>query len=536
MQTGNNPLAQAAALMQRGDAAGAYKLCQQLIDRMPQEANLWYLVGMAAFRLGRGEEALQHLDRALEIRPRGPIMRMNRGQVRIALGRPDEGVEDLEVAIQAKPDLAEAHERLTAVLAQLGRHAEAIEACRRALQRFPNALEIRARLAAVLEQKSLLDEARQEAEAVLRAQPGHDRAEFTLAKIEARGGDLAAARKRLEGLLKRRLAPAQVSAIAGELARILEKLGAHEAAFEAAERANRASLEMVPPALRDSRAVLERVSRCRQFFGPDRSPPAADQMAGGREPPIFLVGFPRSGTTLTEQILSAGGHARASDEQPIIPSLLAELCRQHGEENFPALLADLTAEELAALRERYWVLAEEMCGPLPQDQRFLDKLPLNLADLGLIHWLFPEARVLVLLRDPRDVCVSCFFNQFVPNEAMIQFTSFERTVRFYTVVMGLWLHYREALQLDYREVRYEDLVGDLETTVRSLYDFCGLRWTDAALKFHEKVSERDIRTPSYTAVNQPIYKASVRRWQRYEPQIQDHIAPLKPFVERFGYE
>ncbi len=536
MQTGNNPLAQAAALMQRGDAAGAYKLCQQLADRMPQEANLWYLMGMAAFRLGQGEEALQHLDRALEIRPQGPVMRMNRGLVRCQLGMAPEGLADLREAVRLRPDQLEAHQHLTSMLAGLGRHAEAIEACREALARFPNALDIRARLASVLEQKSLLEEARAEAEAVLQAQPGNDGAEFTLARIEARGGELAAARQRLETLLKRALPPARRSGVAGELAGILDRLGEPEAAFRAAERANEAALEMVPPALRGSTALPDRIRRCRAFFAPERVAGWGRAPDDGRDAPLFLVGFPRSGTTLTEQILSASGQVQASDEQPMVSLLLKELFQAHGEANYPALLSGLEAGEIARLRARYWALAEKMCGPLDPGRRFLDKLPLNIVELGLIHRLFPEARVLVLLRDPRDVCLSCFMNQFVPNEAMIHFTDLARTGSLYAAVMGLWLYYREVLPLDFHELRYEDLVEDFETRARGALEFFGLQWTDEVLDFHRHVGKRDVRTPSYRAIASGINRNAVARWTRYRAQLEPILPELAPFVEAFGYE
>ncbi len=530
----NQPLGQAlqqvAALLERGDAAGAYAACRPLAERAPGEANVWYLLGMAAFRMGHGEEALSCLDRALAIRPKGPVMRMHRGQVRCALGRMQEGLEDLREAVRLKPDLAEAQEALTTALANLGRQGEAIEACRTALARMPGLVGIRARLADLLEQKSRLDEAAREAEAVLQARPGDSRARFILARVEARRGELASARDRLQALLAQRLPPQQVSAIAGALARVLERLGEFDAAFEAAERANRATLEMVPPALREDEGFLRRIEVCREMCTAERL--AAWSKEGqddGIAAPLFLVGFPRSGTTLTEQILTASGQVHPSDEQPILLRLIEELG------DYPACLAGLTAEDAARLRRRYFEIAENLCGPLPANRRFLDKLPLNLVDLGLITRLFPEAKVLVLLRDPRDVCLSCIFNQFIPNEAMIHFTDIERTGRLYAAVMGLWLHYRDNLPLAFREQRYEDLVEDFEGQTRALLDFFGLEWTPTVLRFHEQVGERDVCTPSYAAISNPVSNKAVGRWRNYRNQLQPLMQYLDPFVEEFGY-
>ena len=523
-------LQQVAALLQRGDAAGAYAACKPLTEQAPGEANVWYLLGMAASRMGRGEEALSCLDRALAIRPQGPIMRMHRGLVRCAFGQMQEGLDDLREAVRLKPDLAEAQEALTATLANLGRHGEAIEACRAALERMPGQVGIRARLADLLEQKSRLDEAAREAEAVLRIRPGDGRAQFILARVEARRGELASARDRLQALLAQRLPPQQVSAIAGALARVQERLGEFDAAFEAAEQANRATLEMVPPPLREDDRFLRRIEACREVCTAERLAEwGGEAPDDGIEAPLFLVGFPRSGTTLTEQILTASGQVYPSDEQPILPRLIEELG------NYPDCLAGLTAEDVVRLRRRYFEIAESLCGPLPADQRFLDKLPLNIVDLGLIVRLFPEAKVLVLLRDPRDACLSCVFNQFVPNEAMIHFTSVERTGRLYAAVMGLWLHYREILPLAFRELRYEDLVEDFEGQARALLDFFGLTWTPSVLRFHEQVGERDVRTPSYAAISNPVSNKAVGRWRNYRNQLQPLMQYVDPFVEEFGY-
>jgi hypothetical protein len=153
----------------------------------------------------------------------------------------------------------------------------------------------------------------------------------------------------------------------------------------------------------------------------------------------------------------------------------------------------------------------------------------------MVYRLFPDARVIVVLRDPRDCCLSCFMQPFLPNQAMVNFLTLKQTVRFYAAVMDLWRHYRSELDLNYIEVRYEDLVEQFEPTARRLVDFVGEPWNDAVMKFFEHARTRDVRTPSYAAVASPIYSRAVGRWQHYHAQMEPVLEILQPYVAEFGY-
>lgn len=155
--------------------------------------------------------------------------------------------------------------------------------------------------------------------------------------------------------------------------------------------------------------------------------------------------------------------------------------------------------------------------------------------LPLIHLLFPNAKIIFALRDPRDVVTSCFTQQFLLNAAMFQFLSLETTARYYDAVMRLAETARARLPLDLHVVRYEDLVADFDSEVASLLRFLDLPWDERVHGFHDTARSRLIRTPSAAQVRQPLYASSVARWRRYERQLEPVLPKLKPWLEAYGY-
>jgi hypothetical protein len=253
--------------------------------------------------------------------------------------------------------------------------------------------------------------------------------------------------------------------------------------------------------------------------------------------PLFLVGFPRSGTTLTEQALASLDQIVPSDEKPFLSHLIRELpAFLNRPFSYPEDLGKLNTEELVKLRTRYWTLVDSMIGMPGNGKILLDKLPLNIIDLGMVYRLFPDARVIVVIRDPRDCCLSCFMQPFKLNQSMVNFLSLEQSAKFYAVIMDLLAHYREALDLQFLEIRYEDLVADFETEARRLIDFSGEDWDDTVLRYFEHARKRNVSTPSYSAVASPVYSRAIGRWQNYTQQMHPVLKILEPYINKFGYQ
>lgn len=260
-----------------------------------------------------------------------------------------------------------------------------------------------------------------------------------------------------------------------------------------------------------------------------------DARDDGVPAPVFLVGFPRSGTTLTERILSSHPDVTPSGEKPLVSRMIGRLNTLCGEGlGYPYNLNELTADQLAALRDGYWKLASDWCGARPESGLFLDKLPLNIIELCFIKRVFPEARIILLIRDPRDVCLSCFMQLFQPNDAMANFNDLESAARFYAAVMKLFARYEATLELNLVRIRYEDLVADMQGTVSGLLSFLGLDWDDRVLRYYQNRTYR-VLTPSDSDTRKPIFSRAVGRWRNYRKYLQPILPHLYPHLQRYGY-
>ena len=189
---------------------------------------------------------------------------------------------------------------------------------------------------------------------------------------------------------------------------------------------------------------------------------------------------------------------------------------------------------MAALRAHYWQQAERIAQT--HTQHWIDKLPLNIIHLGFVRWVFPNPKILVALRDPRDVAISCLRQSFRPNAAMAHFSSVEATANLYAAVMELWLHSRDELQLNWLAYRYEDLVTDPKSIIRRIIEHLGLTWSDELLDHTNIVRQRNIATPSYADVTEPMYARAIGQWQNYRTQLAPILLNLEPYVLAFGYE
>ncbi|MGH8337916.1 MAG: sulfotransferase family protein, partial [Gammaproteobacteria bacterium] len=234
--------------------------------------------------------------------------------------------------------------------------------------------------------------------------------------------------------------------------------------------------------------------------------------------PVFIVGMSRSGTTLVEQILASHPKVYGAGEiQALRRCARAEFGTGEDDDTLPMRLAALESGRFARIGARYSACLDALS---PDSARVTDKLPGNMALVGLIHLAFPRATIIHCVRDPRDTCVSCFSKLFTTGH----YFSYElgELGRFYRLYEELMHHWREVLPPGRMlEVRYEDVVTDIEGQARKLLAFCGLPWDDTCLRFYEAL--RPVRTASLTQVRQPIYASSVGRWKRYEK----YLDPLK---------
>jgi len=251
---------------------------------------------------------------------------------------------------------------------------------------------------------------------------------------------------------------------------------------------------------------------------------------------VFFCGFPRSGTTLMEQILEAHPETMTTGEDSPLQRLYETLpAPPPGQSIDAAHLAGLTAQARDNLRNRFIEIVGDRIGDIA-GKTLIDKLPLNLIELGAIARLFPDSRVLVALRDPRDCVLSGFMQPFRLNDAMACFLDLPKVAETYAMVMDLYAEQKQTSGLPIAEYRYEDLIDDFDGTVRRVIDFAGLDWHDDVANYRDRLAGRYIATPSYIAVTKGLNRQAIGRWRRYEAQMQPILPILAPYAARFGYE
>ena len=245
-------------------------------------------------------------------------------------------------------------------------------------------------------------------------------------------------------------------------------------------------------------------------------------------PPLaFLGGHPRSGTTLLEQILDAHPGVAAVDE-PV--AFLEVLQPEFHKSN------QLSSQRVNALRKSYVNALLQELGPAGAGKLLVDKNPSPTSRLPIWLRVFPELKVLIALRDPRDVVLSCYFQNIPLNSANVNFLSLERVAKHYSDLMGIWLLVREWDGFAWLETKYEDTVADTAAEGRRVTEFLGLQWHEEQGRFYEKSAQKQLYSPTYQDVTQPVYKRSVARWHAYEKHLAPILPALEPFCRKFGYE
>ena len=308
---------------------------------------------------------------------------------------------------------------------------------------------------------------------------------------------------------------------------IEERRGNAAAAFASFERMNSEAVIEVPPETGDS--YRETIERRLKAWTPDwaaRWTVSAAPSDGPRDP-IFLIGFPRSGTTLLDTMLMGIPALSVMEERPMIALTARKLDQSE--------LPQLKAAELGKLREEYFAIARKHGW---DDTKWLvDKQPLNMTHAPLIHRLFPQAKFILAERHPYDVVFSCFMANFQLNFAMRSFTDLEEAARTYDAVFTAWETSTTLLNIPFRTVRYERLVVNPGAELRPLIDWLGLDWSDELVDHTGTAQARGrVRTASYSQIGEPLYMRARYRWKRYAEQLAPMFPILKPWVERLGYE
>ncbi|MGO9235569.1 MAG: tetratricopeptide repeat protein [Methylocella sp.] len=481
------------------EAVGSYRLA---LTQWPDYAEAHNNLGNALQKRGSRDEAIVCHRRAIDLKPDFAEAHSNLGRALQQQGRLNEAVACYRRAIELQPNFAEAHSNLGSVLRELGRLDEAIVYHRRTIKLKPDLAEAYYNLGSALLEQGGLHEAYSAFEKAVDLAPRRG----AFYRMLANTGRIEPASRHFR--LMEELSSDISSLPETEQIELHFALGAvygdyaqHERSFRHLMAGNRLKRSLITY---DEAATLASFDRIRTVFTSELL--ADGRMAGvPSQLPIFIVGMPRSGTTLVEQILSSHPQVFGAGELSALPRLLDALRPTDGVTGFPETIAVLPMKRLELLGAAY-LAGLRACAP--SAARIVDKLPDNFLRIGLIRLALPEARIVHIRRDPVDTCLSCFSKLF----AGVPYSyDLAELGRFYSAYERLMEHWRQILPPGVMlEVRYEDVVTDLEGQARRILAHCDVTWDDRALAFHK--NRRLVRTASAPEVRRPLYGSSVGRW------------------------
>jgi Flp pilus assembly protein TadD len=498
------------ALQRAGDFRAAERHYQLVLREVPDQPDALNLMGTIAVEARRFDVSIDYLERAVKLKPKDAGFRNNLANSLIHAMQPGAALNHLRRALKADPRFLEARCNMGRAQRALGKAHDAITAFDMVLTQNPEHVTARIGRAEALIDLGDMDQAAAELRAVLADHPRNTLAftalcaahEFTAADSEFDAITHLLETPDLGSLERERLHHA-----AGKMFNDVGQFDTAFAHYHAAKEIAGAqfsidryrafvdkTIETFTPAFFATRAG----------FGDDS------------DRPVFIVGMPRSGTTLTEQIAASHPHVHGSGEITDLQRVATTLtpAPAHTDTYF----SDLCALDQRGSRKAAELYLAALKRQSPNARRVTDKTPHNFQLLGLIALLFPRARIVHCRRDPIDTCLSCFMQHF--QEAHGYNTNLAKLGLYYREYRRLMDHWRAVLPMDILDMDYEALIADQEPTSRDLIYYLGLEWDNACLSFYE--TERSVQTPSRWQVRQPIYSSSVKRWKRYE----DHLQPL----------
>jgi tetratricopeptide (TPR) repeat protein len=514
-------------------AIAAYERALQLA---PPSAALLYSLGVLQMDRCDYRAAYLALRDAVSLAPADATTRWAFAQCCYDRLEPDEALAALEDWHKFEGLNVEISARIALLLMMLGATQQALPAIERLLANPPQRGRAALVLASILERLHRLDEARAMMQRLELTDPRLDDPErLMLAGILAdRAGQNEEAYRHLSLALQNHKEFVHRHHVLFPFAEVCDALGRYEEAYTAAEEAHRSQLAFLEIVMGKSFAKESQLlTRSSNGCDPDDVAAWGETGPAMEDSPIFIVGFPRSGTTLLEQVLDAHPLLKSMDERPFLQKALDEVMG-HGI-RYPAELSRLTTQALGDIRAHYWDLAREASGLLP-GQRLVDKCPVYMTYLPLIRRLFPNACIILAIRHPCDVLLSFFLQDFRAPELALLCHDLTTLAKAYSRTFGFWYSQWPLLRPNSYELRYERLTADFATEVRKLSAFLQLPWHEAMLAPGEHARAKGfISTPSYSQVVEPVNNRSVGRWKHYERHFSEALPIVMPWLERWGY-
>jgi len=490
----------------------AVELLRKAVKCRPDFAGAHYNLGVSLYDSGQLTEALTSFRRAISLNPEYAEAYCNQGNILMSEGHMDEAAASYRQAIILKPDYVDAHYNLGTALMAQGNLEETIASFRRALRLRPDFAEAHCNLGITLKELGEIDAAVASFKKALQLNPNFALAYNSLALLIkfTEVDNIILAMQKLYS--KEETSDPDRRDLGFALGKAFEDLNLYEKSFEYILEANRLKRLEYNYSIQNDANFIEKIKK---IFSPDFF--SLHQGLGCQDKsPIFIVGMPRSGTSLVEQVLASHPLVFGAGELEILGSLINTVCKESSAERFPECARDLDETALAKIGSEY---ITEIRQYSTDAQYITDKMPYNFLRLGLIKIILPRAKIIHCTRDPMDNCYSIFKKDFRGDHGYA-FTM-EELGQYYTLYRGLMAHWEMLLPDFICSIQYEEMVSGQEAQTKRLLDFCGLPWDNRCLDFYK--TKRRVSTASFAQVRRPIYRDSVQLWRHYEKQLE----PLK---------
>lgn len=501
----------------------------------PSDPEVHSNLGITLRDLGKFGEAINSFDKALTIKPDDAVIHSNKGIVLRDLGKLEEAKKSFNKALSINPDYAEGLNNLGLTLTDIGNLDDAIASFSKAMEIKPKYSEALNNLCELYEKHNMVTELERTINDAQITFPDNDpNLLYRLAQLANRENRFDDAQKNLERIKPDEL-PAMVRpGYSTLLGKTYDKLGMFAKAFRQFETANNVINNPMRVKKINSHRYLENISQLTGSWSSavKNKQPQSNDLTDKRSL-VFLIGFPRSGTTLIDTILRSHPEISVIEEKPMVQLM----CDTIGDLATPNLLSNLKDDQLSELDRVYF---DELYFHISKEDSkqnlIIDRNPLNIVNVGLIHRVFPKAKFILTLRHPYDCVLSCFMQNFELNDAMVNFLSLDKTAKFYDSVMSLWVHYSNALDLEVEILKYEDLIHNMRGSIEPILNFMDTGWHENLLNYQQTgLSRRKINTASYNQVTQSLYNDSIGRWKNYETQMERVLPLLEPWSVKFGY-
>ncbi|MFC1845005.1 tetratricopeptide repeat protein [Thermodesulfobacteriota bacterium] len=476
----------------------------------PDYAEAHYNLGNSLNDQGKLDEAVASYRKAISLRPDYAEAHYNLGNVFRDKGKADEAVASYRQVLSLKPGYVDAHNNLGGILKDQGKLDEAIASFQQALTLNPDSAEMHYNLGVIFRESGKLDDAIASYKKALSLKSDYGAAFKDLTSI-VKFAEVDDVIHTMEGLYNKKedISATDRLTLGFALGKVFEDLGDYDKSFHFIHESNQLKRRSYEYSIQKEHDILQKIKKTfsHDFFTSHHGWGIQDRT------PIFIVGMPRSGTTLVEQILASHPLVFGAGELDILTNLITGICPESAAAQFPECITELGKEAFIRMGSDYINKIREYS---IDAQYITDKMPYNFLHVGFIKTILPDAKVIHCMRNPMDTCFSIYKNYFKETHGYAY--DMNELGQYYNLYLDLMAHWEKMLPGFMYILRYEDMIADQQDQTENLLDFCGLPWDEACLAFHK--TERKVSTASLAQVRQPIYRDSVELWKRYEKQLE----------------